>query len=141
MPETKKTEPTPPAPPVERVDPDFPGIVRPDHATQFQQPVKVGEHEKLMAKDEGKEGIYAEPPTTSVEGATDGAKAQATADAHKAFLDRENVRTTEQAEREEGSRPKQAGGLPNADTAEPENSPTPKHPKGSGDAGKAAARK
>src|SRR5689334_18056582 len=88
---------------------EFSTLARPDNSTQFQQAVRVGAHEQMLAHDAGQAQKFAEPPVKQSAPETDKAKVQG----HKEFLDRENVRTEDQAMREEADRPREAG-LPGA---------------------------
>lgn len=117
MPDKPIDTPNPPAAP--EPDEDFPGLVKPDlkNPTHFQQPTRVGDHERMLAKDAGDEDIYAEPSRQAHPG---------TAEDHKAFLDSKQVRTEEQGIREDGDRPK-SGGTPGGGDVD-HNQSTPSKP-------------
>lgn len=84
-------------PDTQTVDPEFPTLVKPtpEDRNKFEQPVRVGDHERMLAKQEGDKDKFAEKPRQTHMG---------TAAEHKAFLDENNIRTEEQAEKEQPAR-------------------------------------
>lgn len=113
-----------PAPDAERVNPDFPTLVKPDpdNPVIAQQAVRVGEHEKMLAAEQSKNMPAGDPRAVDF-GEPAPARPMGTAQDAKNFLDNNNIRTEEQAEREEASRPHPKGESPGEDVASPSKEP------------------
>lgn len=113
-------------------DPEFPNIVKPQEGDRnaFQQPVRVGDHERVLAKMGGEEAIYAEPAVGAdlhndpnnrgdQRARQEEELGRTKAEQHKAFIDANNVRTEDQAEAEESARPKVHEDMPDATETTP----------------------
>jgi hypothetical protein len=99
-----------------RINHEFPTIVRPDpdNPVHAQQAVRTGEHEKMLAAEAKKAGEtvdYAAPSPARPMGVAKDAKD---------FLDSNNIRTEEQAEREEANRPRDRKAEPVSQEPEPD---------------------
>lgn len=92
-------------------DPEFPNIIKPQEGDRnaFQQATRVGDHERVLAKMEGREDVFAEPAPTD----------RPTADQMKGIVDSNNVRAEDQAEAEEANRPKEHQEMPEATETTP----------------------
>lgn len=102
----------------------------PNDKTNFQQAVRVGEHEKALAREEegGNKGSRLDPahkgdraqPDPEIFG--EPSRNEATAEDHKAFLDDNNIRTDQQAANETSRRPG-AGESPGDEVSSPSKTP------------------